>query len=163
MNKFGFSAVVAAAVFSASAFAGHDCDEDDGRYERSYRRSVSRVIVYDEPRVVYREAPPVVYRERIVLRDRPVYDPRPAARYYEDYEEAEGGYDEVPPRYSGYEERAMRGARRDDNRAFGQVVGAIAGGVIGNQIGRGNGRVAATAIGAVLGGVVGGQVADDWY
>lgn len=161
MNKFWLPALLATAMFSANAFARHDCDDDEGRYERSYRQSAARVIVYDEPRAVYREAPPVVYRERIVYRDRPVYVERErSARRYDD---AYDGYYEAPRRYSGYDEPPARTYRRDDNRAVGQLVGAIAGGVIGNQIGRGNGRVAATAVGAVVGGVVGGELADYRY
>lgn len=157
MNKFWIPALVAATVFSANAFARHDCDDEDGHHERSDRHSASRVIVYDEPRVVYREPPRVVYRERVVVREVPVYEQRRARRYEEDR------YDEPPRRHSGYDERWMRDERRDDNRAVGQVVGAIAGGVIGNQIGHGGGRVAATAVGAVLGGVVGGSIAEGWY
>ena len=134
MNKFWIPALLATAVFSANAFADHDCD-DDARYERHYRHSVKREIVYEEPEVVYQEAPPVVYRERIVYRDRPAnYEPE--ERYYE-----------RPRAYASYDERPEPYPRYDGNRAIGQVVGAVAGGVIGNQVGRGRGRVAATEIG----------------
>lgn len=148
MNRFWIPALVASAVFSANAFAYHDCDDDDARYERHDRQRVKREIVYEEPAVVYREAPRVVYRERIVYRDRPVYYEEPEVRYYEQRRT-----------YPRHDEGAASYPRYDGNRALGQVVGAVAGGVIGNQIGRGSGRVAATAVGAVLGGVVGGRLA----
>lgn len=153
MNRFWIPVLAASAVFSANAFAHHDCDDDDARYERRYRESVRREVVYEQPAVVYREAPRAVYRERIEYRERPVY--------YREYREPAVRYYEPPRRYSGYDERAYR--HDDGNRAVGQVVGAIAGGLIGNQIGQGGGRIAATAVGAVLGGVVGGELAERSY
>ncbi|MBS0346432.1 MAG: glycine zipper 2TM domain-containing protein [Proteobacteria bacterium] len=147
MKKFMIPAVLAAAVFSANAFA-HGWDDDDDHCDRRYRHGGRPVVVYEQPQVVYQappavyQAPPqVVYRERIVYRDRPVYYAQPQQEAY------------YPP------QPAVAYPRYDGNRVVGQAVGALAGGVIGNQIGRGSGRVAATAVGAVLGSVVGSRMA----
>ena len=140
MNKFWIPTLLLAAVFSANAFA-HDYDEEDDHYyeHRHVVRRVERVVVYDEPDVVY-QAPPVRYRERIVYRDRPVYV------------ESAPDYYERPAPYPGYYVGV-------DNRAVGQTVGAIAGGVLGHSVGRGGGRIASTAVGAVLGSIIGGNLA----
>ncbi|MCC4117759.1 glycine zipper 2TM domain-containing protein [Aromatoleum toluclasticum] len=164
MRKYWVPVLMATAMISANAFAGHDWDDDERcdrrqRVERIVERDVyeepqvvyrERRIVYREPRVIYREAPvvyrqaPTVYRERVEYRDRPDYSP------------PEPYYDERQGSYRRYDE-----PRRD--RVVGQAVGAVAGGLIGNQIGRGSGRVAATAVGAVVGGILGGQIADYGY
>ena len=141
MNRLLISTMIAAAAFSANAFAHGDRDDDHWEHHRHHR--VERVVVqnvYAEPEVIY-QAPPVIYRERIVYRDRPVYY-EAAPRYYEQ-----------PAPYPVY----------GSNRLIGQAIGAIAGGALGNQVGRGNGRIAATAIGAVVGSAIGGSVAYPGY
>jgi len=141
MNKIFIPALVAASLFSASAFAdngwgGHD--NKHWKHRKHQHQHVQQVMVpraYVAPVVVYEPAPVVVYRERIVYRDRPVYY------------EAEPRYYEQPAAYGG------------GNRLLGQTLGAIAGGALGTQVGQGNGRIAATAIGAVVGGALGGHAA----
>ncbi|BCB28594.1 hypothetical protein SKTS_34800 [Sulfurimicrobium lacus] len=142
MNRLLISTMIAAAAFSANAFAHGDRDDDHWEHHRHHREE--RVVVqnvYAEPEVIYYQAPPVIYRERIVYRDRPVYY-EAAPRYYEQ-----------PATYPG----------NGSNRLIGQAIGAIAGGALGNQVGRGNGRIAATAIGAVVGSAIGGNVAYPGY
>jgi hypothetical protein len=141
MNKILIPTLVAAAVFSANAFA-HGGWDDDHRGHRPPHKVKQVVVhhVYEEPRVIY-QAPPVVYRERVVYRDRPVYY------------EAEPRYYKQPAAYSS----------SGSNRLIGQAIGAIAGGALGNQVGQGNGRIAATAIGAVIGSAIGGNAAYPGY
>ena len=143
MNKLWIPALVATAIFSANAFADHDCDDEGNYYERVQHRRVKRVVVYEEPEVIYR-APPVIYRERVVYRERPEYYAQPEPRY-----ETRPGAVVYPRGYA--------------DRAAGQLVGAVAGGVIGNRFGRGGGRAAATAAGVVLGSIIGGRLTEYPY
>lgn len=141
MKKILIPTLIAAAVFSANAFAHGGWDDDYRGYRHPPR--VKQVVVrhvYDEPVVIY-QAPPVIYRERVVYRDRPVYY------------EAEPRYYDRQPAYPA----------SGSNRLIGQAIGAIAGGALGNQIGQGNGRIAATAIGAVIGSAIGGNTAYPGY
>ena len=139
MNKLSISALIAAAAFSASAFAdngwGHR-DRDHWKHRKHHHpQHVIVPYAYAPPVVIYRPAPVVVYREPTIVYREPVYY-------------------EAPPRY--YEQPAAYGG---GNRLMGQALGAIAGGALGTQVGQGNGRIAATAIGAVVGGALGGHAA----
>lgn len=130
-TKFWIPVLIAAATFSASAFAHGDNRERDQRNDRwedqRYQRHDAR-LPPPPPFPVQRTQHPAPRN----VHYQPAYRPAPIQHV-------------APP------------MAHDPRRVVGQAIGAVAGGVIGHQVG--NGHIAPTLIGAVIGGVIGNQIA----